>query len=187
MNRFRTQDQREDVNESPSRPPLREYKDDSKGTSPSISFFRLEVTAYWLLPLIIFCVILFGGTYLAFKFDVFSGSYEDAVSKAPYRGPFGEILVPKLMDSYLAAVGGREALKDVRSFRYKGRLIETSGEIPFQILVSLPDKGMIITDPGEDYSQKLVLNGDYAWKVVGLGGGTRKVLPLNEMNTASLV
>lgn len=191
MNRFRKHDRSrkgdESSSSSTSPPPLREYKDESTATSPSMSFFRFEVTAYWLLPLIIFSVILFGGIYLAFKFDVFFASSEEVASPVPYRGPFGDVLVPELLDSYLEAVGGRQALEGVRSFRCKGRLIETSGEVPFQILVSLPDKGMMITDPGEAFSQKLVLNGNKAWQVVGLGDGGQKIVPLGELNTASLM
>jgi len=53
------------------------------------------------------------------------------------------------MEGYLSAVGG-EALEDIRSVRYKGRIVERSGEMKFQILVSLSDKGMIIMEPGED-------------------------------------
>lgn len=70
--------------------------------------------------------------------------------------------------------------------RYKGRLVEPEAEIPFQILISEPDKGMIITSPGEDHSQRLVLNGDTAWQVVRLGDGGRKIIRLGEADTVSL-
>lgn len=148
--------------------------------------FRLEVIAYWLVPLVIFCMILLVGLFIAYKFDVFGQWTDEADRLPPYYNASGEIVVPELLDSYLTAVGGREALEGIRSIRYKGRLIEPAAEIKLQILASLPDKGMIITSPGEDDSQKLILNGDRAWQVVRLGDGSQKVVPLSEADTASL-
>ena len=187
MNRFYKQNDKEEAHEHPSQRPLREYKDDGQGPPPSMFLFRLEVTAYWLLPLTIFCIILFGGVFLAFKFDVFTGEFEYSVQRPAFVEDSGEILIPKLFESYLTAVGGREALESIRSVRYKGLLKESSGDVSFQILVSLPDKGMIITDPGKGVRHKLVLNGKVAWQAIDVGDGTRKIFPLNEADTASLV
>lgn len=192
MNRFRKQNNEEKASEPTPSPspspstPLREYEDGPPGLPPSMQFFRFEVTAYWLLPLVIFCAILFGGIYVAIKFDFVTLSSGDSMPVAPYIGPGGDILVPELLASSLAAVGGREALEAIRSIRYKGRVVEESGEINFQILVSLPDKGMIMVNPGEPYSQKLVLNGDTAWQVSMGADGERKFSSLGERDTASL-
>ncbi len=188
MNRFRKQyDQKQAQGDQPSaQRPLREYKDDASQSPPSKLFLRFEVTAYWLLPMLIFCVILFGGIYLAFKFDVFTLESEASISPTAYRGPEGEILVPKLLESHLEAVGGRAALAGIRSARYKGRIKEAAGEFNFQVLKLPPDKGMIMINPGEVGSQKLVLNGGIAWQVVTLGDGTQKILPISEADSLSL-
>ena len=186
MNRFRKQKPEQNHAKSDSQEPMRQFTDESQPIPPSMRNFQLEVTEYWLVPLVIFCAILLGGIYVAVKFDVlakFSGGADDL---APYYDATGEIVVSELMDSYLSSVGGREALEDIRSIRYKGRLVEPGAEIKFQILISQPDKGMIITSPGENYSQKLILNGDTAWQVVGTGDGERKVVPMSDADTASL-
>jgi len=186
MNRFQEKNKTEESSETSSPQPLRPYSDGTPGVSPSMHWFRFEVTAYWLLPLLIFVAILLGGIYVVFKFNIFTlGSEESAVSVS-YLDPSGEILVPGLMESYLKAVGGRDALEGIRSIRYKGRIVEGTGDINFQILVSLPDKGMIITEPGEAFSQKLVLNGDIAWQVSIRGEDGPTVSPLSEKDTSSL-
>ncbi|HKK18985.1 MAG TPA: hypothetical protein VJ952_09930 [Opitutales bacterium] len=186
MNRFGKQDDRENQGEADARRPLREYSEGPPGLSPSMQWFRLEKTAYWLLPLLIFFAILFGGIYLVVKFDLFNMGSEASLRSVPYLDPFGNILVPELMESHVAAIGGRNALENIRSLRYKGRIVEDTGEINFQILISSPDKGMIITEPGEDRSQRLVLNGDVAWQVSERGDGERNVTLLGEKDTASL-
>lgn len=187
MNRFKKQSNPQDKKAPASNSPLREFKDDAQATPPSMFLFRLEVTAYWLLPLAIFCFILLGGIYVAYKYDWFSGEYEEAELSPVYVDDSGEILITKLLDSHLAAVGGRSALENIQSLRYKGTLKESSSDVPFQILVSLPDKGMIMTDLGNGARHKLVLNGDLAWQVFEFADGTQKIILLDEANTASLV
>jgi hypothetical protein len=187
MNRFHKQNDEHEDHAHPSQSPLREYKDDGQAQPPSMFLFRLEVTAYWLLPLTIFCIILAGGVFLAFKFDLFTDEFEGSVQRPDFVGDAGEIIIPKLLESYLAAVGGREALESFQSVRYKGLLKEPSSDVDFQILMSLPDKGMIITDPGNGVRHKLVLNGQTAWQAIDFGDGTRKILALNAANTASLI
>lgn len=186
MNRFSKANRKKDGEDAKPQKPLREYTDESLETPPSMRFFRLEVTAYWLLPTLIFCAILLGGVFVAFKFGVFSHWKEGVKSPHPYYDASGEILVPELLDTYLATIGGREALQSIRSIRYKGRLIEPGSELEFQILVSSPRKGMIITSPGKDHRQKIILNGDTAWQEVELGGGELKIVPLDETNTEAL-
>lgn len=187
MNRFKKQSKLRDKKAPAAKVPLREFKDDAKANPPSMFLFRLEVTAYWLLPLSIFCLILIGGVYMAYKYDWFSGEYEDAEPSPSYVDDSGEILIAKLLDSHLAAVGGRAALESIQSLRFKGILKESTGEVPFQILVSLPDKGMMMTDLGNGARLKLVLNGDLAWQVFEFADGNQEVILLDEANTASLV
>lgn len=187
MNRFKKQNSKQDADESSSTPPLRDFKDDPEATPPSMFLFRLEVTAYWLLPLTIFCVILAGGIYVAYKYDWFSEEYAEAKPRPAYIADSGEILIPQLLSSHLNAVGGRDALEGIQSLRFKGLLKEPTGEVDFQILISLPDKGMIMTEPSQGVRHKLVLNGDFAWQVFESGAGARKIVPLNEANTESLV
>lgn len=187
MNRFKKQNSKPDAKESASKPALRDFKDDAQTTPPSMFLFRLEVTSYWLLPLTIFCVILIGGIYVAYKYDWFSGEYVDVAPRPSYVGESGEIIVPQLLSSHLSAVGGREALESVQSLRFKGVLKEPTGDVAFQILVSLPDKGMIMTEPSPGVRHKLVLNGELAWQVFETGEGVRKIVALNEVDTESLV
>jgi len=148
--------------------------------------FRFEVIAYWLVPLIIFCAILLGGIYAAFKFDVFKNLSGEAQKYASYYNASGEIVVSELMDSYISSIGGREALESIRSIRYQGRLLESGAETNFQILIKQPDKGMIIVSPGENGSQKLLLNGNMAWQVVRTGDGGRRIVPIGDTDAASL-
>lgn len=187
MNRFKKQNQKEDADAPVSSSPLREFKDDSPSTPPSMFLFRLEVTAYWLLPLTIFCVIIIGGFYVAYKYDWFSGEYESSNTRPAYVDDSGKILISELLNSHLAAIGGRAALESIQSLRFKGLLKESSGDVAFQILVSLPDKGMVMTDLGQGARHKLVLNGSLAWQVFEFGDGRQKIVPLDEANTASLV
>lgn len=187
MNRFRKQNKKEEGAPPPSTSPLREFKDDGQATPPSKLLFRLEVTAYWLLPLTIFCAIIAGGIYVAYKYDWFSVEYEDSSVRPTYLDDSGEILIPKLLQSHLSAIGGRAALESIQSLRYKGLLKEPSGDLAFQILVSLPDKGMVMTDLGQGARHKLVLNGRHAWQVFEFNDGSQKTVPLDEANTASLI
>ena len=169
MNRFRKQitEAKPPDAAPPAKPtPLRQYKDDSQGTVPSKLLFRLGVTAYWLVPLLIFAVILAGGVYLAFKFDLFTDEFALAEQPPEFIGDAGEIIIPKLLEHYLTAVGGRKQLESVQSVRYKGLLREASGEVEFQILLSLPDKGMLIMDPGRGVRHRVVLNGRVAWQAI---------------------
>ena len=149
--------------------------------------FRLGLTAYWLVPLLIFCLIFAGGAFLAFKFNLFTDEFSASEQTPDFINADGEILIPKLLESYLAAVGGREALLGIQSLRYKGYLREPTGDVAFQILVSLPDKGMIITELGRGARHRLVLNGSVAWQAIDYGDGTKKIVPLDEANTASLI
>lgn len=187
MNRFSKAKQNKDDEGAKPQKPMREYTDESLGTPPSMRFFRFEVTAYWLLPILIFSAILLGGIFIAFKAGVLSLGKDGADNSQPsYYNANGEILVPELLDTYLETVGGRDALEGVRSVRYKGRLIEDGSELELQILISSQKKGMIIVSPGKDYSQKIILNGDTAWQEVKLGGGKLKIVPLDEADTQSL-
>ncbi|MFU8849228.1 MAG: hypothetical protein ACNA77_11005 [Opitutales bacterium] len=187
MNRFRKQNKKEGVAPPSSTAPLREFKDDGQATPPSMFLFRLEVAAYWLVPLIIFCAIIAGGIYVAYKYDWFSGDYADTSVRPDYLDDSGEILIPKLLQSHLSAIGGRTALESIQSLRFKGLLKETSGDVAFQILVSLPDKGMVMTDLGQGARHKLVLNGHHAWQVFEFRDGSQKIVPLDEANTKSLI
>jgi len=93
MNRFEEKEKNENSAEKSTPRPMREYSEGPPGPSPSMQWFRFEVTAYWLLPLLIFCVILFGGIYAVFKFDIFTLGSEESAAFVPYLDPSGKILV----------------------------------------------------------------------------------------------
>jgi len=54
-------------------------------------------------------------------------------------------------------------------------------------LLSLPDKGMLIMDPGRGVRHRVVLNGRVAWQAIDYGDGTQKIVRMDEIDTASLM
>jgi hypothetical protein len=90
------------------------------------------------------------------------------------------------MSAYLMAIGGRDALQQVRSVRYEGRVTFDSKASDFQMLLLKPDKGMLVTNPGQAGSIKLMLNGDVAWQVTEVRDGSREISRLDESGTESL-
>lgn len=94
--------------------------------------------------------------------------------------------VPEIMEAHLKVLGGRKTLQDVRSVRYEGTVTFTDWESDFQMLVLLPDKGMLVTNPGQPNRQKLMLNGEIAWRVIERKNGTSQVIALEEENIGSL-
>jgi len=97
-----------------------------------------------------------------------------------------QIDAPDLLNAHLNALGGRKALQDLHSVRYDGIVNFTSGQSDFQMVVMSPDKGMLVTNPGEAGVQRLMLNGDVAWRVVERQDGAREVLRLGEESVGSL-
>jgi len=146
----------------------------------------MQVTAYWLLPVIVLLVIIAGAAYLALSFyfqqEVSAGDGEPAA----FSTASDKVEASELLNAYLQAIGGRDALNQVRSVRYEGRVIFGSGQNEFQMLLLKPDKGMLVTNPGEAGSLKLMLNADYAWQVVENRVGAREISPLDELGTQSL-
>jgi len=96
------------------------------------------------------------------------------------------IEVPEILEAHLKVLGGRKALQDVRSVRYEGKVYFAAGASDFQMLVLKPDKGMLVIDPGQPNSQKLMLNGDIAWRVIDRRDGTRQVNLLEKDSITTL-
>jgi hypothetical protein len=186
MNRYKKASDKKGGEPSQPQQALRNYSDESQQTDPSMRFFRLQVTAYWLLPLLLFLIILIIGTYLAFTLVIIPNRSTEGELGPLYYNAEGEIDVSEVSKLHLEAIGGRVALEGIRSVRYKSKLRESNGEIEMQILILRPDKGMIMTNPGSDDSQKLVVNGDIAWQVVKDGKGGEKSIRLDSANAASM-
>ena len=166
--------------------PLREFTDEPKDTGRSPIKDRANAAFYWLLPLVIFLLMVVAGSYFALT----SGGGEE-VGSAAERGatvPISsdQLEIPDLMSAYLEATGGRAAIQEIRSVRYDGRVKFNSGESDFQMLLLKPDKGLLVTNPREATSLKLIRNGDYAWQVLEGQDGVRTVSPLDEHGSESL-
>ena len=197
MNRFH-QENSHPESDQPQRPrALRSFNDTSKNRGSSRPKFRPNFKVYLLILVVISLVFLVG----MFTVLHYNGQYEvPPVSQKPVTSSSSstssstftssshsiQIKVPDLLNAHLNALGGRQALQDVRSVRYEGKVNFTSGQSDFQTLVLSPDKGMLVTNPGEAGGQKLMLNGDIAWRVIEQQDGSREVLRLEDESMESL-
>ncbi|PXA03174.1 hypothetical protein DDZ13_13195 [Coraliomargarita sinensis] len=189
MNRFRQGNKGKGPkkSEQTERPrPLREFSDQSQDSPPSELKQRIQVAAYWLVPLLVFLLIILGGAYFALNYQFDEKSESSKETDVAFTPSSGEVEVPELMAAHLNAIGGREALSQVRSVRYEGQVTFNSGKNNFQMLLMKPDKGMLVTNPGEPGNLKLMLNGEYAWQVMEKQDGSRTVSRLDEEGTQSL-
>lgn len=186
MNRFRQENQDKAKRQPDLSRPLREFNHLPRDDTNQVRRHRFEVTVYWLLPIIVFVVIIGIAALIVFKFNAQNETSTDKGDQTTFFTPSYEISVPELFNAYLEAMGGRDALNQVRSVRYEGRVLFESRESDFQMLLLLPDKGMLVTNPGEADSLKLMLNGDLAWQVDENRDGAREFSKLGEKGTESL-
>lgn len=119
-------------------------------------------------------------------FDDGERSTGTKAERSAISSSYAEIDASELLEAYLEAAGGRDALQRVRSVRYEGRVVFSSSGKDFQMYLLLPDKGMLVTSPGEAGSQKLMLNGDTAWQVIEKPDGAREMKRLDEDETRAL-
>jgi hypothetical protein len=189
MNRFRKKTGNVEP-EQPEQPkqsrPLRDFKDEPQTPLPSERAQRIKVIAYWALPLLVLLAIIAGGAYLAFNLSLGGKSDSAGGAESALGASADEIEIPDLVSAHLNAVGGRHALQQFRSVRYEGHVQFASDEKGFQMLLLKPDKGMLVTSPGEPQSMKLMLNGEFAWRVIERRDGSRVMEPLDEESTESL-
>lgn len=185
MNRFRKKNQPPRSDQAQHSRPLRSFNETSPRSSSQRSKRRFKFKAYLLLLGLAGIVLLAGALSVSLfkRQNEVSPVSQEPVSFPTYSAP---IKVPDLLNAHLDALGGRKALLDVRSVRYEGTVKFTAGESDFQMLVLTPDKGMLVTNPGEAGGQKLMLNGDIAWRVIEQRDGARKVLRLEEESMKSL-
>lgn len=186
MNRFRKVPQKVVKSESERASPLREFSHDAQHKSFSKRMHRFNLMAYWVLPVLVFVVIIAAGVFIALSFTAKNEVAKEEAGQPAFSTSRSDISVPELLEAYIDAIGGRAALGKVRSVRYEGQVKFSKGVNDFQMLLLLPDKGMLVTNPGEAGSLKLMLNGDIAWQVVEKQDGTREVLALDEEGTNSL-
>jgi len=189
MNRF-SKDNEQQSEAGPGRSersrPLREFSHNPHKAEPSRQSHRLSAVAHWLVPLMVFCIILAAGVFVALYYYGQDEAGVDDAGQAALSSFSNRMEPSELLDAYLNAMGGRDALERVRSVRYEGRVIFESAEKDFQMLLSLPDKGMLVTNPGGPDSLKLMLNGDTAWQVIEKRDGSREVMPLKKGETKAL-
>lgn len=190
MNRFR-QDKGEEKKSWEERPkPLRQFNHDGSQKTGSVGApevgGRTKLFPFWLLAVFAIVVFLTSGTFLFLYLSGQSEKTETQVEASTVLSARTEMGASELFEAYLKAVGGRDALQQIRSVRYEGEVVFASSGKDFQMYLLMPDKGMLVTSPGEAASQKLMLNGDAAWQVVDLPDGKRKVVPLEEDETRAL-
>lgn len=189
MNRFRKKNQNAITDPPEEHRPLREFNHGSSGSSASMGKDGYRAKLYWsLFGLLGLSMFLFVAMWLHPDAEIY-GSDEVEVEGNELTAssvPFNSLKVPELLNAYLNALGGRQALAEVRSVRYEGQVTFPSGQSDFQMLLLRPDKGMLLTNPGKVSRQKLMLNGDTAWRVIEQRNGAREVVLLDEDNTASL-
>jgi len=186
MNRFRREnrDRNKDTSQRPR--PLREFSHAPQNSSSSLRGHRFRITIFWLIPVVVFLGIVLVGGYFAFSFQTEEKVDASGDSEFAFSPSSGEIEISELISAHLKAIGGRNNLQQVRSVRYEGRVRFEAAEKDFQMLLLMPDMGMLVTNPDEPGNLKLMLNGDYAWQVLEGPDGAREVSPLDENNTKSL-
>lgn len=184
MNRFRKQYTSREEKPEPTQP-LRDftYKDSPTDNSQlnrrtKSRLLYLALTAGLLIVILVVTSI--------FSSEDSSDRPVTREEPVPVSSQSSFVDVPDLLNGYLNALGGRQALQDVRSVRYDGQVQFSSGQQDFQIWLLAPDKGMLVTDPGGFGGQKLVVNGDVAWRVLENRDGAREMYVLDEFSTESL-
>ncbi|MFU8849227.1 MAG: hypothetical protein ACNA77_11000 [Opitutales bacterium] len=184
MNRFRKQ-YTPKKDQSDCAKPLRRFNNTSQGSRNSRAKRRSKGKfVYWLL-----LVCLLTGALAGLRVFYSKGSVKQmALGEGPV--PFSRqpslVKVSDILNAYLNSLGGYQALQDVRSVRYEGKVHFPSGEKDFQIWLLAPDKGMLVTDPGSAGAQRLIVNGDVAWLVLEDQDGARKTLQLDQIGKESL-
>lgn len=144
------------------------------------------VLAYWWLALLVLLVAL------SFGFVFFSRPTEQPVvswpeSRQENTSPSTQNMsVTQLLQDYLEAMGGREALAQIRSVRFEGRLVDASNQFNFIGLLLSPDKGMLVLESAAMGTSKFMLNGDKSWQVLERRDGTRQIVPLDVESSDSL-
>lgn len=184
MNRFRKQHTpKEDQPERTQ--PLRSFNYKSQGGPGSHAKMRPKGKLFY--GLLIVCLL--AGAMAGLNVFYFKGSANQITldeEPVPFSSRESFLEVSDLLNAYLNAIGGRLALQDVRSVRYEGKVHFPSGEKDFQIWLLAPDKGMLVTDPGSSGGQRLIVNGDVAWRVLENRDGAREMIVLDKFSKESL-
>lgn len=183
MNRFCTETNQTNPEQSARNQPLREFNYGPQGNEPA-KRGKISLT-FRLLILFIFILAAGVGVVLSLNSNEKEASAELAV-QTEFRSNKGEMNVPELIEGYLNAIGGRDALREIRSVLYQGHLVSSGGEFDFFGLLLLPDKGMLVTSSESKGEVKLMLNGGTAWQVIEQRDGARRIVPLADQTTQSL-
>lgn len=186
MNRFRQQKPEEKTQEKPPKPLRQFHSDGSQGASPIKTNRGIRTVLSRSLSVILLCVVVGLGIFIVLSLFDRDEAGADQAEQSAILSSSGQIDAAELLNGYIEAMGGRDALQQIRSVRYEGRVIFSSLEKDFQIYLLLPDKGMLVTSPGERGSQKLMLNGDIAWQVIEMPDGSRELLPLGREDAQAL-
>lgn len=186
MNRFRQKSPPEKPSQ-PDRPrSLREFKDEPANPRSSRRRRRRFRRLFRLLLITVILVLGIAGAFFAPKFFAHDQIVPERIERPTVSSASDEVEVADLIEGYLNALGGRTAVEEVRSLRYEGQVNFGSEQNDFQILVSLPDMGMLNTNPGEPDGLKYMRNGDIVWRLIEWADGARKVELVDAETAASL-
>lgn len=184
MNRFRKQQMPKEEQSEPIQP-LRDFSYQHSGKDYTWPNRHSKARLIYLALVACLLLVIVAGLNIFY----FKDRAERLVTReetVPISSQSSFVEVSDLLTGYLNALGGRQALEEVRSVRYDGQVQFSSGQKDFQIWLLAPDKGMLVTDPGSFGGQKLVVNGDVAWRVIENRDGVREMYVLDEFSTESL-
>jgi hypothetical protein len=189
MNRFRKNQPKNNENRVERPKPLRQFNDDSRqaaGNKGGAVGWRGKLFLSWLVGIFGVVAVLALGGFVFLDLNDGADVPETVDERPAVSTSTGEISPSELTEAYIDAMGGRDALRQIRSVGYEGRVVFETSENDFQMYLLMPDKGMLVINPGERNSQKLMLNGDVAWQVVEMPDGTTEARRLGNKEVQSL-
>ena len=189
MNRFRKNNPEQNESREERPKPLRQFNDDGwQAAAPAggVVGGRGKLFPFWLVGIFVAVAVLVLGGFVFLYLNGGAAGTEPELERPPLSTSYGEIAPSELVEAYIDAMGGRDALRQIRSVRYEGRVVFESSEKDFQMYLLMPDKGMLVTNPGGRSSQKLMLNGDIAWQVIEMPDGAREVARLGDDEARAL-
>ncbi|MGB0744757.1 MAG: hypothetical protein ACPGSB_09540 [Opitutales bacterium] len=186
MSRFRQVNPHSDHTQSKQPGSLRQFSDGKPETLSAYRRRRIVSVGYWIAPFLFLFLIVATGLVVSLVLATKEEKHTPDYAQTAFSNPSDELDVPDLIEAYLAATGGREALINMRSVLYEGVVALSPAEKDFQMLLKYPDKGMLVMDSDQSEAMKLMLNGDFGWQVIENKDGSREILPLSDEGTRSL-
>jgi outer membrane lipoprotein-sorting protein len=106
-----------------------------------------------------------------------------ATAMAPMGNPGERPTADALLEKYVAAVGGAEAMKKITSREMTGKILANGSERPITVLTKAPNKRITITDMGGSQSST-AYDGNAGW--LGTTGRPARAMSPDESASAAL-